>query len=159
MYSILHTVLYSLQGGVERMLCSSAVLEHNSTESIVLRNIRVVCENVWSSPESIALKFPTPSWCPDGKSSWNGQWTAAKRRSAALTLSGYFCTNSRTLLALPWAASMTSRLGLSCSVDWESSFSNTEMTVPEQADGEGGKGGGKGCEKRTDKRDKNYSFS
>lgn len=72
------------------------------------------------------------AWSPGVKSSWNRQWTAAKRRSAALTLSGYFCTSSRTLLALPCAASMTSRLGLSCSVDWESSFSSTEMTVPEQ---------------------------
>lgn len=101
------------------------------------------------------------SRCPDVKSSWNRQRTAAKRRSAALTLSGYFCTSSRTLLALPCAASMTSRLGLSCSVHWDSSFSSTEMTVPEQRHGQKGRRGGvgAGCEKGTENERITLAFS
>lgn len=107
-------------GEISKKHCAVSIVHYFSLK----RLLYPVLQLLW-------IPNPRPSsWCAGGRRSWNGQWTAAKRRSAALTLSGYFCTNSRTLLALPWAASMTNRLGLSGSVDWDSSFSSTEMTDP-----------------------------
>lgn len=50
---------------------------------------------------------------------------------------------------------MTSRLGLSCSVDCDSSFSSTDITVPGQI--RGGRSSGGGMERR-EKQNKGHFF-